>query len=192
MKANTQKNSAVLANLLVISEERPLTELEVRTLMVICDRSSIDEIEKSVKITKKARTNPALRGQVLRDKPKMLSPKILPVRKPQRKKGYTDKGSLADENSVVRKKVLNESLVYLPALEVSTKLTLYLKRYAKGEWFSVGDWDDFLIWLEKELRDVPPPKVIREFEDAAREQVEKRLQHPYRWRNSEIPRGEGL
>lgn len=192
MKANTQKNSSVLANLLVSSEDRVLSELEARTLMVILERSSIVEIEKSIKITRKARTNPALKGQVLRDKPKMLTPRIPQVRKPQRKKGYTDKGSLAEENSVVRKKVLNESLVYLPALEVSTKLTILLRRYARGEWFSVGDWDDFLIFLEKELRDVPPREVIQQFEKAAREQVGKRLQHPYRWKNSEIPRGEGL
>lgn len=148
MEPKKIKNSVVLANLLITAEDRPLSKLELRTFKVLMERSSIEEIERSINLTKKSSENPSLRGQLLRDKPKMLRPRDSKIRRPQRKRGYTDKGNQADENSVVRKKILNESLVYLPDLEHAFPfLTKKLIEFSRGFWFSIGDWEDFVVFL---------------------------------------------
>lgn len=182
--ANHRKNSEILANLLITSGDRPLSGLEASTLKVLSERMSIEEIERSIKLYHRSRNNPSLKGQLLKDKPMYLRPRVPAVRKPQRKRGYTDKGTLAEENSTVLKKVLNESLIFLPDLEEQLpRLAKFVREFARSDWFSVGDWEDFLDFLFENYRPSNFSEIEDELTEAFEEQLEFRLQHPFRFKN---------
>lgn len=150
--ADRQKKSSVLANLLLSFDDRPLENWELRTLRFLVERSSIEEIEKSIRLYHKSQKNPSLKGQILKDRSFYQVPKNSKVKKPKRKRGYTDQGQMADGNSIIRRKVLNESLIYLPDLE-GTYFHQFLRffyEFSRGNWFSAGDIEEFLINLKRE------------------------------------------
>lgn len=183
----SQKNSVVLANFVLLAEDRPLSDLELRTFKFLAERSSIEEIEKSIYLVHKSQSNPSLRGQLLRDKPRMLKPQRGSVRYSQRKRGYTDKGHLADEGDIALKKVLNESLISLDLLEDTlppTFLRIFYEFTRGHNWFSLGDWEDFLDFVQEKFPESGSSVWIQELVEILHEQLEFRKNHPFRSKNS--------
>lgn len=183
--ANRPKNSAVLANLLLSFDERPLEKWELRALRFLVERSSIQEIDKSIRLYHKSHKNPSLRGQILKDRPFYRVPKNSKVRKPKRKRGYTDQGQMADGNSIIRRKVLNESLIYLPDLEetYSHQFLRYFYEFSRGNWFSVGDMEDFLVFLQREYGLSFDFRELEHLKGELEEAWEGRKQHPFSFFN---------
>lgn len=152
----SMKLSAKQKLYLYLIHESTVRALSERERQIVFDGLQTDLREKPldslVKIVTKL-DNPSTKGTFRKEmlsSEKYRRSKPRRVRRPQRKRGYTDQGSLAGDRTRLTREILRESLVHVRLFdeEVVRKLTELNKRgkFAEGEWIDLERFEKFLLY----------------------------------------------